>query len=80
MKGMVTRKGLAWPYQLSAGLELRSLEACGWGRRQAMTNYKELGDCVGKAYGQGNSKPRPGVPALNKRPQPGKYTRGLAYQ
>lgn len=33
---------------------------------------------VGKAYGLGNSKPRPGVPALNRRPQPGKYTRALA--
>lgn len=34
---------------------------------------------VGKAYGLGNSKPRPGIPALNKRSQPGKYTRDLAY-
>lgn len=53
----------------------------------AMTNYKEPGDpciptkssLVGKAYGLRNSKPRPGILALNKRSQPGKYTKSLAY-
>lgn len=34
---------------------------------------------VGKAYGLRNSKPRPGILALNKRSQPGKYTKSLAY-
>lgn len=34
---------------------------------------------VGKAYGLGNSKPRPRIPALNKRSYPGKYTKNLAY-
>lgn len=53
----------------------------------AMTNYKEPGDpcigdlpkscLVGKAYGLG--KPRPGIPALNKRSQPDQNTKSLDY-